>query len=299
MRDSPRRPRVAPLASGTLGSAGPNVTANFPNRPIGNTWYPFALADALAGQTRKPPTTDAQLGQLLLGKGEAGFDVMLKQWDAKGKGEFSKAQMRLNLRQAGFQVSSAACDALFDAWDEDGGGSLDFEDFLGQVKMMNRAGNVGSMAASAGVNLGGGVDAAKIKEATEKMKRYEKYVDAMSAEERKAPDLFLKQGKRPEEAAEVDERIERVAKDSGASVEDINAFIKEFYLMKIAAQKFASGMSEEELKREMAVEQQKMGDPMSRAARRKLDQMADSGTGSKKKKAKSKKSKLSELRGFS
>ena len=49
----------------------------------------------------------------------------------------------------------------------------------------------------------------------------------------------------------------------------------------------------------MAVEQQKMGDPMSRAARRKLDQMADSGTGSKKKKAKSKKNKLSELKGFS
>jgi hypothetical protein len=48
----------APLASGTLGSAGPNVTANFPNRPLGNTWYPFALADALAGEDLSPDPGD-------------------------------------------------------------------------------------------------------------------------------------------------------------------------------------------------------------------------------------------------
>lgn len=44
----------APLGTNTLGSAGPNVTANFPNRPRANTWYPFALADALAGQDLSP-----------------------------------------------------------------------------------------------------------------------------------------------------------------------------------------------------------------------------------------------------
>lgn len=178
-------------------------------------------------------------------------------------------------------------------------GSLDFDDFLGQVKMMSRAGSLGSMASNMGMNLGEDIDARKLEEAAEKMRRYEKYVDVMSEEERKNTDLWIALGKKPDEAAAVAERIERVANDSGASIEDVNAFIKEFYLMKIAAQKFASGMSEEDLKREMAVEQQKMGDPMSRAARRKLDQMADSGTGSKKKKAKSKKNKLSELKGFS
>ena len=48
----------APLASGILGSAGPNITANFTNRPRANTWYPFALADALAGRDLFPPPND-------------------------------------------------------------------------------------------------------------------------------------------------------------------------------------------------------------------------------------------------
>ena len=48
----------APLASGILGSAGPNITANFTNRPIASTWYPFALADALAGRDLSPDSGD-------------------------------------------------------------------------------------------------------------------------------------------------------------------------------------------------------------------------------------------------
>ena len=83
-------------------------------------------ADSLPGMSQ--PSTTVKLGQLLLEKGQGNFDIMLKQWDAKGKGEFSKAQMRLNLRAGGLAVSSNACDALFDLWDEDGGGSLDFNE---------------------------------------------------------------------------------------------------------------------------------------------------------------------------
>ena len=38
------------LSPGVLGSAGPhNVAANFTGRPIANTWYPIALANALHG----------------------------------------------------------------------------------------------------------------------------------------------------------------------------------------------------------------------------------------------------------
>ena len=44
----------ASLGTNVLGSAGPNLTANFPNAPQANVFYPFALADALAGQDLNP-----------------------------------------------------------------------------------------------------------------------------------------------------------------------------------------------------------------------------------------------------
>ncbi len=44
----------AALGGTTLGSAGPNVTANTTGLPRNSTWYPFALADALAGRDLNP-----------------------------------------------------------------------------------------------------------------------------------------------------------------------------------------------------------------------------------------------------
>ncbi len=37
------------LDEGVLGSAGPYLTGNFNGAPVRNTWYPFALADAISG----------------------------------------------------------------------------------------------------------------------------------------------------------------------------------------------------------------------------------------------------------
>ena len=37
------------LGTGVLGSAGPQLTANFTGAPIFSTWYPFGLADAITG----------------------------------------------------------------------------------------------------------------------------------------------------------------------------------------------------------------------------------------------------------
>lgn len=39
-----------PLGPRTLGSAGPFLLRDFPGAPLPSTWYPFALADAIAGQ---------------------------------------------------------------------------------------------------------------------------------------------------------------------------------------------------------------------------------------------------------
>ena len=52
----------------------------------------------------------------------------------------NKAQLRLNLRQAGCNISSVTCDALFDLWDQDGGGSLDFSELRSAlIKCMKQA----------------------------------------------------------------------------------------------------------------------------------------------------------------
>jgi len=46
-------------SSGTLGAAGTNsLFANFPNAPQANTWYPGALANALAGSDQNPSSPE-------------------------------------------------------------------------------------------------------------------------------------------------------------------------------------------------------------------------------------------------
>ncbi|MEM0963394.1 MAG: hypothetical protein AAGK21_12750, partial [Bacteroidota bacterium] len=52
----PIRARVefAPLGATTLGSTGPFLSRDFENAPIPQTWYPFAQADALAGEDLFP-----------------------------------------------------------------------------------------------------------------------------------------------------------------------------------------------------------------------------------------------------
>ena len=84
-------------------------------------------AEGLSGNA-PAPSIRVQLGQLLLAMDTKGFEAMVKKWDVKGRGEFIKAEMRLNLRNTGLNVTSAESDALFDTWDDDGGGSLDLKE---------------------------------------------------------------------------------------------------------------------------------------------------------------------------
>lgn len=76
--------------------------------------------------SKKPaaPGVRVQLGQIFLNKEDA-MKRVIKEWDPKGRGEFSRAEFRLNLRQLGLHVSSAHADDIFDSWDENKGGMLD------------------------------------------------------------------------------------------------------------------------------------------------------------------------------
>jgi hypothetical protein len=46
------------MGTSVLGSSGPNLDPSFPNQPYSNTYYPFALADALAGADQFPSYFD-------------------------------------------------------------------------------------------------------------------------------------------------------------------------------------------------------------------------------------------------
>lgn len=48
----------APLGTGVLGSAGPFLIRNYPGAPLTNTWYPYAIADAIAGTDQVPGQPD-------------------------------------------------------------------------------------------------------------------------------------------------------------------------------------------------------------------------------------------------
>lgn len=66
---------------------------------------------------RSAPPLSIQLGMLLLSK-DGMITKLMKDWDQKGKGEFIKAEFRLNLRNTGLNANSAEADALFDSWDD-------------------------------------------------------------------------------------------------------------------------------------------------------------------------------------
>jgi len=86
------------------------------------------IAEAEALEAVKPsPSVRMQLGLYLLEKEDA-IKSVLKSWDTKGRGEFLRAEFRLNLRGTGIQATSGEADGLFDSWDDDGGGSLDLKE---------------------------------------------------------------------------------------------------------------------------------------------------------------------------
>jgi Ca2+-binding EF-hand superfamily protein len=96
----------------------------------------LAKAEELESQ-KVAPSVRMQLG-LLLTSSDDYIKRCLKDWDTKGKGEFLRAEFRLNLRNTGLNTTSAEADALFDSWDEDRGGSLDLKELRTALEALKR-----------------------------------------------------------------------------------------------------------------------------------------------------------------
>ena len=91
--------------------------------------------------TAPAPSLKVQLGLELLKKDDY-IKKILKDWDARGKGELLKGELRQNLRNIGLVATSAEADALFDSWDDDKGGSLDMKELKTALQQCQDAANV-------------------------------------------------------------------------------------------------------------------------------------------------------------
>jgi len=149
-------------------------------------------------------------------------------------------------------------------------GEMSFSDFLTQVDIMQKAGSVQQMISRSPFGGGGGSgpNAEQLAEGEKKLKRYKKYVEAMTLEERNDPALIIEEvedmragsGRRPD-------RVMRIAEATDASADDIGRFVFEFKTLRGAAVKFARGESPETIRKEMVEEQAKVV-PKNRAQRR-------------------------------
>lgn len=146
-------------------------------------------------------------------------------------------------------------------------GEMTFDDFLVQVKVMQKG---ASMQAMLGKMGGGQMTKEQLDEGQRKMERYGKYVEAMDAEERQDAALLIDETAAARKGASKAQtpRLVRIADASGVSVEDVGRFVTEFNMMRGAAVKFANGESPDSIRESMAAEQQQSGAPLNRQQRR-------------------------------
>lgn len=96
-----------------------------------------------------------------------------------------------------------------------GSGSFTFDDFIGQMKMINRMGSFGGMLKML-PGMGAMKDALESVDTDAEMKKLEVIIQSMTKQERRQPDLIN------------GSRRARIAKGCGREISDINAFIKRF-----------------------------------------------------------------------
>ena len=137
-------------------------------------------------------------------------------------------------------------------------GEMSFDDFLGQVKMMQKTAGLQAMLGK----LGGQVSDQQLQEGQKKLTKYGTYVEQMDPEERANPILLIEEteairrGGSPSAAP----RLTRIAEASeGATTEDVAKFVAEFSMMRGAAVKFANGESPDAIRESMMQEQQASG----------------------------------------
>jgi len=146
---------------------------------------------------------------------------------------------------------------------------FDFDDFLKQAKMVSKMGSLGGVAKM--MPGMGEISTEQLIAAEKRLKKNEAMIAVMTDDERKNPDLLIKDSK-------ARERLERIAKFSEMPIGDVRQFMSEFQKMRT----MMSRMAKENDKMNPAMAGVDGGDmpmPGNRAARRAAKKQKKSGRG--------------------
>jgi len=148
-------------------------------------------------------------------------------------------------------------------------GEMSFDDFLKQVKIMQKTAGLQQML-NKGPWAGGGVSNEQLKEGEKKLKRYGDFVEAMEVDERLDPTLLIGEAQALKQSSSIGAapRLARIGEASGATAEDVGRFVMEFSIMRGAAVRFANGEDPESIKQSMMKEQAETGPALNRQQRR-------------------------------
>jgi len=144
-------------------------------------------------------------------------------------------------------------------------GEMSFDDFLTQVKVMQKGAGLQDMMGKMGANKQG-LDLAA---GRKRLEKYGEYIEAMDPEERSgtATQTLIDEAEAGRSGSPAP-RLERIADATGTSLEDVGKFVLEFSMMRSAAVKFANGESPESIQASMEREQMEKGPPLNRQQRR-------------------------------
>jgi signal recognition particle GTPase len=150
-------------------------------------------------------------------------------------------------------------------------GKMSFDDFLFQANMMQKAGSMQGFLSNTPFGEGGNAPSKDQLDAGEaKVRRYRKYIEEMTEEERSDPDRLIKEAegvplKKPTPT------LDRIAESQKLrTTEEIVKFLYEFKFMRKAAASFAKGESPDKIKADMQKEQEEIAPPMNRQQRRNM-----------------------------
>mmetsp|Transcript_23042 Transcript_23042/g.54398 ORF Transcript_23042/g.54398 Transcript_23042/m.54398 type:complete len:579 (+) Transcript_23042:134-1870(+) len=145
---------------------------------------------------------------------------------------------------------------------------FDFDDFLKQAKMVSKMGSLGGVAKM--MPGMGGVSTEQLIAAEKRLKKNEAMISVMTEEERKNPDLLIKDTK-------ARERLERIAKFSEMPIKEVRQFMSEFQKMRTMMSRMSK--ANDKMNPAMAGAESEMGMPGNRAARRAAKKQKKAGRG--------------------
>lgn len=145
-------------------------------------------------------------------------------------------------------------------------GSIDLDDWVKLMSMLNKAGGaegaVSTIGKMTGMTPGAGSEE-ESKETAKKLGNFEDIISFMTPEERKQPELLFGH------AAAARAAVQKLAEKSARTIDEIDRFLVEFGMFRAMFRKLGEGKDMQDVAKEIQLEKKKMEtDALTRKARR-------------------------------